>query len=55
MAASLGPELYEERRPYIARVLQGERVQFEHRGQLRGRDTHFLLDFLPEARDAGGE
>ena len=48
LAASLGPRIYEERRPYVARALQGERVQYEHHGEVNGREIHFLVDYLPD-------
>ena len=47
------PEEFEMVRPYLERVLAGERVSFEGEMQLWGRKAHYHATYLPK-RDAAG-
>lgn len=54
MAEVLPPELYQQVRPNIAKVLKGERVAFESKLRLpSGEDQFTLMNYIPEFDERG--
>ncbi len=49
----LPPELYEQRRPYLERALQGERVTFEMESPMQGVLRHLQATYIPDIQPDG--
>ncbi|MFZ5549738.1 MAG: diguanylate cyclase domain-containing protein [Pseudomonadota bacterium] len=54
LAEGITPEAYALHRPYIAQVLQGQRVRFDGVEVRDGRTTHYQVNLMPE-RGADGQ
>ncbi len=48
---TIGESAYASIRPQLAAALAGERVHFEQQLEIRGRQVHYMIDYIPDADD----